>query len=74
MHVHSIKWQRYGLLQATEIYSSIFSKASIWSLGPTQPPILWVLDELSPGLERLGREPDDSPLPSTRLWKNGAKI
>ena len=71
IHVHSVKWLRYGLLQQTEIYRLIFPKVSIWSLGPTKPPIPWIMDEMSSGVKRLGREADESPPSFTRLWKNG---
>jgi hypothetical protein len=33
------------------------------AVGPTQPPIQWVL-ALSPGVKRLGHEADHSPPPS----------
>jgi hypothetical protein len=36
--------------------------ASRPALGPTQPTIHWVLEVLSPGLKRPGREADHSPL------------
>jgi hypothetical protein len=34
---------------------------SIKLLGPTQPPIQWVLGAFSPGVKRQGREADHSP-------------
>jgi hypothetical protein len=40
-----------------------FCTVSRPTLGPTQPPIQWVLGSLSPGLKRPGREADHS-LPS----------
>jgi hypothetical protein len=39
----------------------LFSKSSRPVLGPTQPPIQWVLGVLSPGVKRPGREADHSP-------------
>jgi hypothetical protein len=30
-------------------------------LGPTQPPNQWVLDTLTPGIKRPGREAEHSP-------------
>jgi hypothetical protein len=39
------------------------------ALGPTQPPIHWVLGALSLGLKRPGREADNSP-PSSIEVKN----
>jgi hypothetical protein len=35
-----------------------FSISSKPALGPTQPPIQWVLGNLSPGVKRPGREAD----------------
>jgi hypothetical protein len=39
------------------------------ALGPTQPPIQWVLGALSLGVKRPGREADHSP-PSSAEDKN----
>jgi hypothetical protein len=36
--------------------SRIFSTSPRPALGPTQPPILWIAEDLSPGLKRPGRE------------------
>jgi hypothetical protein len=36
----------------------LFATASRTALGPTQPPIRWVLGILSPGIKRPGREAD----------------
>jgi hypothetical protein len=36
----------------------LFSTSSRPTLGPTQPPIQWVSEALSPGLKQLGREAD----------------
>jgi hypothetical protein len=41
--------------------SRIFSVSSRRALGPTQPPIEWVLGAFSPGVKRQGREADHSP-------------
>jgi hypothetical protein len=51
----------------------LFSIASRPCLGPTQPPIQWVLGALSSGVKRLGREPNHSP-PSSAEVKNGGAI
>jgi len=37
------------------------------ALGPTQPPIQWVLGVLSQGVNRSGREADHSPKPSVEV-------
>jgi hypothetical protein len=39
----------------------LFSKSSRPALGSTQPPIQWVTADLSPGVQRPGREADHSP-------------
>jgi hypothetical protein len=39
-----------------------FTTASRTALGPTQPPIQWVLAALSLGVKRPGREADQTPL------------
>jgi hypothetical protein len=39
----------------------LFTTASRTALGPTQPPIQWVLGALSLGVKRSGREADHSP-------------
>jgi hypothetical protein len=41
-------------------------------LVPTQPPIQWVPATVSPGVKRLGREADHSPLSSTEVNNGGA--
>jgi hypothetical protein len=43
------------------------------ALGPKEPPTKWVLEALSPGVKRLGREADHSP-PSSAEVKNGIAI
>jgi hypothetical protein len=48
-------------------YNFLFS--SIRALVPTQSLIQWVLEALSPGVKRLGREADHSP-PSSAEVKN----
>jgi hypothetical protein len=50
-----------------------FSTSSRPALGPTQPPIQWVPEALSPGLKGPGREADHSP-PSSADVKNGGVI
>jgi hypothetical protein len=52
---------------------SLFSIVSRLALGPTQPPILWVLRAISSGVKRLGHEADHSP-PSSAKVKNGGVI
>jgi hypothetical protein len=42
----------------------LFTTAPRTALGPTQPPIQWVLESPSLGVKRPGREADHSP-PST---------
>jgi hypothetical protein len=51
----------------------LFSTAARPALGPTQPPIQWVLGDLSLGIKRQGREADRSP-PSSAEGKNGRAI
>lgn len=43
--------------------------ASIPALGPTQRPIQWVLDALTPELKRQGREVGCSPVSSVEVKK-----
>jgi hypothetical protein len=51
----------------------LFSIASRPALGPTQPPIQWVLEALSPEVKRPGHEADYLP-PSSAEVKNGGAI
>jgi hypothetical protein len=51
----------------------LFSIASRPGLGPTQPPIQWVLVALSQGVKQMGREADQS-LPSSAKLKNSGTI
>jgi hypothetical protein len=53
----------YGL----EIF--LLTTTSRLALGPTQPPIQWVLGALSFGVKQLGHEADHSP-PSSAEVKN----
>jgi hypothetical protein len=53
--------------------SFFYSTASRPTLGPTQPPLQWVQGNLSPGVNRLGRETDHSP-PSSAEVNNGGTI
>jgi hypothetical protein len=49
-----------------------FSISSMWTLGPTQPPIQWVPRDLSPGEKRLGHEADNLPPFSGECEDGGA--
>jgi hypothetical protein len=51
----------------------LHSTVSRLALGPTQPPIQWVLGVLSQGIKWLGREADHSP-PFHAKIKNGGVI
>jgi hypothetical protein len=50
----------------------VFSKASRPALGPTQPPIQWVLGALSPRVKRPGGEAGHPHLSSTEVKNGGA--
>jgi hypothetical protein len=50
-----------------------FSIVSRPVLGPTQPPVQWVLGALSPGVKQHGHEADHS-LPSSAKIKNGGAM
>jgi hypothetical protein len=54
-------------LLSVQIVTKYISTASRSSLGPTQPPIQWVLGALCLGIKRRGREADDSPPPSAEV-------
>jgi len=45
----------------------LFTTAPRMALGPTQPPIQWVLRALSLGIKRPGCEADHSPPPSAKV-------
>jgi hypothetical protein len=45
------------------------SKASKPALGPTQPPVQWITGSLTPGIQQVGRDADQSP-PSTAKVNN----
>jgi hypothetical protein len=45
----------------------LFTTAFRTALGPTQPPIQWVLGALSLGIKRPGREADHSPPSSAEV-------
>jgi hypothetical protein len=45
----------------------LFTTASTTALGPTQPPISWVLGVLSLGIKRPGREANQSPSSSAEV-------
>jgi hypothetical protein len=57
----------FDLQQGLGIF--LFTTVSRTALRPTQPPIQWVLGDLSLGAERLGFEADHSP-PSSAKAKN----
>jgi hypothetical protein len=46
---------------------------SIAALGPTQPPVEWLLGNVSPEDKKQGHDADHSP-PSTAYVKNGGAI
>jgi hypothetical protein len=46
-----------------------FSTLSRYDLGPTQPPMQWVLGTVSPGLKRKGIEADNSPATGIEVKK-----
>jgi hypothetical protein len=50
----------------------LFSTASRLTLGPTHPPIQWVLGALSLGEKGQGHEADHSPPSSAEVKKGGA--
>jgi hypothetical protein len=50
----------------------LFYTASRPALGPTQPPIQWALEALSPAVKRPGREADHSPHSSVEVMNGGA--
>jgi hypothetical protein len=45
----------------------IFTTASRMALGPTQPPIQWLIETLFLGVKRPGRESDHSPTSSAEV-------
>jgi hypothetical protein len=51
------------------IKNFLFSTSSRPTLGSTQPPVRWVLEVLSPGVKRQGREADHSPPASAEVEK-----
>jgi hypothetical protein len=56
-------------LSPGKVKNFLFSTSSRPALGPTQPPIEWVLGALSPGVKRLGRGADHSPPTSAEVKK-----
>jgi hypothetical protein len=50
----------------------LYFTASIFALGPTQPPIQCVPGTLSPEVDRKRREADHSPPSSAEVKKDGA--
>jgi hypothetical protein len=47
----------------------VVSTSSRTVLGPTEPPIQWVMVALSPGVNRPGREAEHSPPSSAEVKK-----
>jgi hypothetical protein len=58
----------YGL-DARGVKNFLFSKSSRPDLGPTQPRIQRVPEDLSPEIKRPGREADHSPPTSAKVKK-----
>jgi hypothetical protein len=46
----------------------LFSTKSSPAMGPTQSPLQWVPESISPGVKQTGREDDYSPPPSARSF------
>jgi hypothetical protein len=63
-------WLRFNFQQGKEIFSSPVSRLA---LGPTQPPIQWMLEAFSLGVQRPGHEAYYST-PSNAKFKNGISI
>jgi hypothetical protein len=66
----------YGLDGPGSISDSVrfllFSTASKPTLGPTQPPIQWVIEALFPGVKRQRYESGSSSLSTSEVKKSGA--
>jgi hypothetical protein len=62
-----------GVRFSAEARDIFYSTASRPPLGPTQPPIQWVLEALTPRVKRRGREADHSPAFSAAV-KDGGPI
>jgi hypothetical protein len=56
-----------GFDSRRELGIFLFTTVSKTALGPTQPPIQWVLGALSLGQKRPGREADHSPPSSAEV-------
>jgi len=52
----------------------LFTTASGTDLGPTHPPIQWVLGSLSLRVKQLGREADHAPLSSAEVRNEWSHI
>jgi hypothetical protein len=61
----------FDFCQGQEIL--LLSIASTLAMGPTQPPIQWLPGAVSPGVNRQGREADNSR-PSSVEVKNGRAV
>jgi hypothetical protein len=62
-------WPRGRSSSPGMVKNILFSTSSRPALGPTQPPIQWVLGAVSPGLKQLGREADHSSPASGEVEK-----
>jgi hypothetical protein len=58
-----------GVPSPDRVKKFLFYTLSRPTLGPTQPPIEWVLRALSPGVKRPVREADHSPPSSAEVKK-----
>jgi hypothetical protein len=50
----------------------LFSTAFTQAVGPTQPPMLWILEATYPRVKQLGCEADHSPPPTAEVKNGGA--
>jgi hypothetical protein len=56
-----------GVLFPAEARDSSLLHSVQTESGPTQPPIQWVTEALSPGVKRPGIQADHAPLPSAEV-------
>jgi hypothetical protein len=69
-----LNWLRGGRRRVqssspSRVKNFLFSTSSRPALGPTQPPIQWILGALSPGIKRQGHDADHSPPTSAEVKK-----